>query len=139
MELPLIAVELLRLIVTVSLVSIIVLFTLGEMLKKKGPEIAKTLLNSEKMSQMQQQSVDTRVTKTASQMVAKDIMETTPLSELVKYLSEDTRLYLQAHPEALPGVLQNYAGSVDLALKIAPQVQKILGIDFKTEKQAFDL
>ena len=138
MDLQFLAWELGTLIVTVSLVSVIVLFTLGQMLKKKGPELAKTLLKSEEMRVLQQMGAESKVTKTASQMVAKDIMETTPLSELVKYLSEDTRLYLQAHPEALPGILQNYAGTVDLALTLAPRIQEVLGLA-KSEKQSFDL
>jgi len=138
MELPIIASELLKLIFTTVLVSIITLFGLGYYLKKQGPEFAKELLKTEKMRSMQQKGAESRVNKTASSMVAKDLMETTPLSELVKYLSEETREYLQEHPETLPGILQSYAGTIDLALKVAPQVQSILGLNKLEVKEKFD-
>ena len=130
--------ELLRLLVTTLLVSIITLSGLGYFIKKQGPEFAKDLLKTEKMRSMQQKGVESRVNKTASSMVAKDLMETTPLSELVKYLSEETREYLQEHPETLPGILQSYAGTIDLALKVAPQVQSILGLNKLEIKEKFD-
>ncbi len=119
--------ELARLIVTTALVSMIVMFTLGQFIKRQGPEFAKQLLALDEKQLQQLHSVDARVNKKASQMVAKDIMTTTPLSSLVQGLSEETRQYLQEHPEALPGILQNYAGTVDLALKFMPQIQQLLG------------
>jgi len=131
-------IELARVALSVILTSIIVLFTLGEMIKKQGPEFAKMLLKMDTKQLEQLHSAEARVSKTANQMVAKDLMTVTPLSELAKHLSEDTRLYLQAHPEALPGILQNYAGTVDLALTLAPRIQEVLGLA-KSEKQNFDL
>jgi len=133
-----IGIELARVLITVVLVSIITLFGLGYFLRKQGPELAKSILAMDGKQLEQLQGVEKRLGKTASKMVAKDLMEKTPLSELVKLLSEETREYLQEHPETLPGVLHSYAGTIDLALKVAPQVQSILGLGKLELKEKID-
>lgn len=107
-------------------------------LTEQGPEIAKHVLSMDQKHLQQLKSVDTRITKTANQKIARDLMETGPLQPVVHVLSEETRAYLQEHPEALPGVLQNYAGTVDLGLKLLPQLQEMFKGIKASEPQKFD-
>lgn len=95
-------------------------------LEEQGPEIAKAILNMDQKHLQQLQSVDKRIEKTASQKVAKDLMEQGPLAPVLGVLTEETRSYLGEHPEALPGVLQSYSGTIDVVLKMLPQLQEAI-------------
>lgn len=114
-----------RLILTLALAAIIFQFTLGEMLQKHGPELAKNVLALDEKQMQQLQSAEKRVARTANKMIAQDLITQTPVSQLVDALSEETRKYLVDHPEALPDVLSNYAGTIDMALKFGPQLKQI--------------
>lgn len=120
-----IALELLRLIAYLAVSFVIFGYVVKVNLQEHGPELVKMALQMDQKQLMQLMSVDKRVQKTADQRIARDLMENSPLAPVLGILTKETRAYLAAHPETLPGVLQNYIGPLDLGLKILPQLIKI--------------
>ena len=132
-----IGIELVRLIAYLAVSYFMFGYILKVTLEAQGPDIIKNVLKMDQKQLQQLMSVDKRVQKTANQKIAKDLMENTPLAPVLAMLTEDTREYLIAHPETLPAVLQNYAGPLDLGLKLLPQLVKIFpGIKDQIQKTA---
>lgn len=131
-----ITIELLRLTAYLAISFVIFGYIVKVNLQEHGPDLVRQALQMDQKQLMQLKSVDKRVQKTASQKIAKDLMENSPLAPALGLLTEETRAYLIAHPETLPGVLQNYAGPLDIGLKLLPQLVKIFP-DLKNQlKQA---
>ncbi len=120
-----IGLELLRLIAYLVVSWVMFGYILKVTLEAQGPDLIRQVLSMDQKQLMQLMSVDKRVQKTADQKIAKDLMENSPLAPVLGVLTKETRAYLAAHPETLPGVLQNYIGPLDLGLKILPQLVKI--------------
>ena len=120
-----IGIELVRLIAYLVVSWVMFGYILKVTLEAQGPELIKQVLSMDQKQLQQLMSVDKRVQKTADQRIAKDLMETSPLAPVLGMLTKETRAYLIAHPETLPGVLQNYAGPLDIGLKLLPQLVKI--------------
>lgn len=126
MNLSLIGVELARLLVYLAVSYFLFSYILQITLQQEGPAIAKAVLSMDTKHLQQLQSVDKRVSKTAQQKIATDLMENSPLAPVLSVLTEETRAYLAEHPEALPDVLQSYAGTIDVGLKMLPEIQKYI-------------
>lgn len=120
-----IGIELARLIVYLVVSWVMFGYILKVTLEAQGPDLIKNVLAMDQKQLQQLMSVDKRVQKTADQRIAKDLMENSPLAPVLGMLTKETRAYLIAHPETLPGVLQNYAGPLDIGLKLLPQLVKI--------------
>ncbi len=132
-----ICIELARLIAYLAVSYFMFGYILKVTLETQGPDIIKNVLKMDQKQLQQLMGANKRVQKTANQKIARDLMENTPLAPALALLTEDTRKYLIAHPETLPAVLQNYAGPLDLGLKLLPQLVKIFpGLKDHLQKSA---
>lgn len=120
-----IGIELARLLAYLVISFVLFGYVVKVNLQEQGPELIKQVLAMDQKQLQQLMSVDKRVQKTADQRIAKDLMENSPLAPVLGMLTKETRAYLISHPETLPGVLQNYAGPLDIGLKLLPQLVKI--------------
>jgi hypothetical protein len=105
------------------------------------PSIAAAVLQTDDRQARQLKSTEARVSKNAKAKIGEDLIRNSPLGMFLQYLSEDTREYLNAHPEALPEVAQQWLPTIKYALQILPE----LGISVeqlvkqpKTNEQVYD-
>lgn len=89
-------------------------------------EMFKGIEVSDEMTGKQTNATIARTTKTANQMVSRDLMQNTPLSMVLGYLGEETVAYLEEHPEALPGVLKNWAPLLQVAKDLMPVIAQFI-------------
>jgi hypothetical protein len=127
-------IELARTLIVTILASVFSMLWIGYFFKQQGPEIAKSILAMDEKQLQQLQGVDKRIDKTMSKKIANDIIENSPLSQLLGLLTEETREYIKLHPERFPQVLQQYAGTLELGVKLLPEIQKYLGQSIPREK-----
>jgi len=129
-----IGIELARIVIPTILASIIAMAWLGYLLKKQGPEIAKSILAMDGKQLEQLQGVEKRIDKTMSKKIATDLIENSPMSQFLGLLTDETKDYIKLHPERFPQIIQQYAGTIEMGVKLLPEIQKILGTSINKEK-----
>ena len=74
----------------------------------------------------QMASVQARAENTGNKEISSDLLENSPLTLVLDFLSEDTLEYLQEHPEALPGILKKWLPLIE-KFSNTPLGQTLLG------------
>lgn len=132
-----IALELLRLAAYLALSFVMFGYIIKVNLQEHGADYVRQALQMDQKQFAQLKSVNKRAQNKADQLVAKDLIEHSPLSAALGLLTEETRAYLIQHPETLPGLLQNYAGPLDIGLKLLPQLTALFpGLKDQLQKAA---
>jgi len=120
--------------IAVSLASIslglsLLLFFAFKSLPQKVMEEIDSYVKAEEMRARQTESTIKRVGKTANKMISRDLLENSPITMILNYLSEETVAYLEEHPEALPEIAKKWIPLLSVVAQFMPQLLQIMKLE----------